>query len=45
MYYEDLIENPIGEVEKVLNQLKIPIEPERKNCLIKHYKGILFLHF
>ena len=31
----------MGEVEKVLNKLKVPIQQGRKDCFIKHYKGIL----
>ena len=39
VFYEDIVENPIAEVRKMLNFLKFPIYGQRLQCLEKHVTG------
>jgi len=39
VFYEDLVDNPIRELEKMIKYLKMPTNPERINCLSPHVSG------
>ena len=39
LFYEELKEDPIGEMEKLLEYLKIEVNQSRMRCIEKHLTG------
>jgi len=39
IFYEDLSEDPVGEMRRLLNYLGLPVQEERLNCITSHLTG------
>jgi hypothetical protein len=39
LFYEDLVEDPLGEVRRLLNHLALPVDQDRLTCTARHLSG------
>ncbi len=39
LFYEDLVEDPLGEVRRLLDHLALPVDQDRLTCTARHLSG------
>jgi hypothetical protein len=39
LFYEDLVEDPLGEVRRLLDHLALPVDEDRLTCTRRHLSG------
>jgi hypothetical protein len=43
LFYEDLVEDPLGEVRRLLDHLALPVDQDRLTCTARHLAGHSFI--
>ncbi len=43
LFYEDLVEDPLGEVRRLLDHLALPLDQDRLTCTARHLSGLIAL--